>query len=467
MTAGARAAAAAVAERRTGGWSVIGAAVAVAVASLALPAALSFDPWAWLVWGRETTRLALDTTGGPSWKPLPVLITTLTAPFGASAAALWMLVARAGAILALVGAYRLATRFAGAGAGVLAAALLLLTPDGDPRFLRLVGEGHVAPLTATFALFAVEFHLGDRPLRVLGLGWCAALLRPEAWPFVALYALWIWFRRPRHRGLVALTLVGIPTLWFGGDWWGSGDPLQGADTAQVSAHLSVFERFRQAVEVAASIVVAPAWVAAGLALWSARRRRERALWAMAAGGAIWSGLVIVMATALGYAALSRFHLPVAALACVLAGIGAARGLGALRRAGRPVLAGVAVIASVVALVPRASGVVPVLEEVAERGQVEHDLDRVIALSGGSVALASCGEVAVEGTGLLRSAVPWKLDLPLRLSPRQLSDGTGTLLLRAGKSRDRTVSTSPLAVELARTEEWVAYAVRCPSAGPHG
>ncbi|MGI8750319.1 MAG: hypothetical protein ACR2J6_07200 [Thermoleophilaceae bacterium] len=56
-------------------------------------------------------HLRLDTTGGPSWKPLPVVFTTLFAPFGkiddAIPPALWLVVARAGAMLALALSFRL------------------------------------------------------------------------------------------------------------------------------------------------------------------------------------------------------------------------------------------------------------------------------------------------------------------------------------------------------------------------
>ena len=48
--------------------------MAIAAASLLLPWALAFDPQAWVVWGRDVGRLALDTRGGPSWKPLPVVV---------------------------------------------------------------------------------------------------------------------------------------------------------------------------------------------------------------------------------------------------------------------------------------------------------------------------------------------------------------------------------------------------------
>ncbi len=78
----------------------IAACLALGAASLVLPSEPSYDPLAWLIWGRELAHLRLDTSGGPSWKPLPVVFTTLFAPFGeldrGSAAAIWMALARAG-----------------------------------------------------------------------------------------------------------------------------------------------------------------------------------------------------------------------------------------------------------------------------------------------------------------------------------------------------------------------------------
>ena len=83
--------------------------------SLLLPWALAFDPQAWVVWGRDASRLALDTSGGPSWKPLPVVVTTPLALTGDPAPALWLVVARTGGLLALAGAWALAARLGGTG----------------------------------------------------------------------------------------------------------------------------------------------------------------------------------------------------------------------------------------------------------------------------------------------------------------------------------------------------------------
>ena len=54
------------------------ACVALAALSLIGPSTPTYDPWAWIIWGREVMHLDLATTDGPSWKPLPILF---TAPF--------------------------------------------------------------------------------------------------------------------------------------------------------------------------------------------------------------------------------------------------------------------------------------------------------------------------------------------------------------------------------------------------
>ena len=138
---------------------MVGAAVAVAALSLLLPWALAFDPLAWLVWGRETGRLALDTTSGPSWKPFPVLFTTPLAVFGDAAPALWSVVARAGGLLALVGAFALGARLAGRWAGAAAVAVMALSP----WWLFNTALGNSEGLLAAAVLWAVIAHLAGLP----------------------------------------------------------------------------------------------------------------------------------------------------------------------------------------------------------------------------------------------------------------------------------------------------------------
>ena len=154
------------------------AAVVAAALSLLLPWALAFDPQAWVVWGRDAGRLELDTRGGPSWKPLPVVITTPLALTGDPAPALWLVVARTGGLLALAGAWALAARIAGTAAGAAAAGVMALSP----WWLFNTALGNSEGLLAAAVLWAVLAHLAGRTRLALALGTAAALLRPEVWP---------------------------------------------------------------------------------------------------------------------------------------------------------------------------------------------------------------------------------------------------------------------------------------------
>lgn len=446
---------------------VVGVCGAISVVSLALPATLAFDPWAWLVWGREIGHLDLDTTGGPSWKPLPVLVTTVLAAAGDLAPTLWLVVARTAGLLAVVVTYRLAARFAGPAAGVVAAGLLLLTPDGGPRFLRLVVEGHSAPVTATLCLWAVDRHLEGRHGQALLLATVFSLERPEAWPFLVAYAVWLWRREPARRPLVAGALAVVPVLWFGADWWGSGDVWHGAAAAQVESS-GLADRLSLVWERTARMVVTPAWPAAAAALVTAWRRRERTLLVLGAGAAAWLLLVGTMSVTLGYAALSRFLLPAAAIVCVLAGVGVVRLVSTVPR-GAARLACVAVIAAVSLpfVATRVSSFGTVVDGVTSRAELESQLDLVIERAGGPDVVLACGRVVVRQSDVPRVAMAWKLDVPLDRVERQVGDRPAVVFVRAGRAEDAQLAARPpdQVTQLGRSVQWAAYAIGCnPSAG---
>jgi hypothetical protein len=216
---------------------LIAACLALAGLSLLLPSEPSYDPWAWLVWGRELAHGTLDTGGGPSWKPLPVAFTTLVARLEeldeGLPAALWVVVARAGALLALAMAFRLASRLAGGGVagalgGAVAAVVLFLTPD----WFQFTAHGSEAPIAVALLFWAIERHLDGRHGHVVVLGSLACLLRPELFPFLALYLLWAWRAEPRLRPLLAGVLILLPVAWIVPDWVGSGHPLDGGRQAR-------------------------------------------------------------------------------------------------------------------------------------------------------------------------------------------------------------------------------------------
>src|SRR5918998_3787653 len=75
----------------TAGWShgaqigaIVAGCLAVAGLTLLFPSTPTYDPWAWILWGREIVHLDLVTEGGPSWKPFTVVFTTPFSLFGRS-----------------------------------------------------------------------------------------------------------------------------------------------------------------------------------------------------------------------------------------------------------------------------------------------------------------------------------------------------------------------------------------------
>src|SRR4051812_40500064 len=206
------------------------ACLLVGIASLALPSGPTYDPYAWLIWGRDLAHGTLVTTGGgTSWKPLPAIVDALLTPLGGSAASAWLVIARAGALFAVFMAFwlawRLAPRRTRLVAGIVAAACVVLTRE----FVLRNGVGNAEGLMAGLGLLAVDRHLDGRRGQAFAFLVTAALIRVEAWPFVAVYGAWLWFAhgRPR-RTLLAGGAFLIPLLWFGGDWLGSGSATTAA-----------------------------------------------------------------------------------------------------------------------------------------------------------------------------------------------------------------------------------------------
>jgi hypothetical protein len=304
------------------------ACVALAALSLLLPWALAFDPWSWVVWGREVTRLELDTAGGPSWKPLPVVATTPLALAGGAAPALWLVLARAGGLLAVAGAAVLAHRLTGAAsrdevsARGAAAAAAALTVALSSWWLFNTALGNSEGLLAAAVLWAVVAHLAGRTRAALVLALAAALLRPEAWPFLGLYALWLWRTRRESLGVLALALLPVPLLWFGPDAIGVGGALGASDAARgtaspqsaVNADFPALEVLLDFGELLTPPVLLLAIAGAALGGRTARL--------LAAGAAAWVLLVALMTEA-GYAGNPRYNVAPAAVACVLAGVGVA------------------------------------------------------------------------------------------------------------------------------------------------
>lgn len=243
-------------------------AVSLVISGLTLmyPSTPSYDPWSWLIWGREIVHgsLALKDSGS-SWKPLPMVFITVFALFGNAAPNLWLLVARAGYVLTILMSAHVAFRLTltltrqavasaahGADSGV--------DPDADPgadsstRTTRTGAETASASLeraellTAAPALLAAilvavatalthsfpgDALMGYSEAVALGLMLIAAerladghyrqafalllpaaLDRPEIWVFWGPFGLWLmWRDRSTAKLVIGLGVLAI-ALWF-------------------------------------------------------------------------------------------------------------------------------------------------------------------------------------------------------------------------------------------------------------
>ena len=299
------------------GWTVVVIAAALLVLSLLVVlwarTRPGYDPYGWLVWGRQTILGHLDTNAAPSWKPLPYLFTLPYALFGHYQLWLWMItsvaISLSGVIFAARIAYKLTDapperRWAAYVAGAFAGAALL----GITDYMHYVLSAQSDPLIASLCLGAVDCHLCKRPRWAFALLVLAALGRPEVWPFIAAYAIWAWIKVPSMRWMVVAGAVVVLALWFGvpgltsrsffqagSNALGSGRAIHGNKvTGIISRFFSLHET---SLELLALLSVALAVV-----------RRDRATLILAGAAVAW--VVVEIAFALhGWPGRPAVHVP--------------------------------------------------------------------------------------------------------------------------------------------------------------
>ncbi len=407
--------------------AVAACVLAAVVSAAVLPTVPSYDPWSWIVWGREVSdpHLSFLVSGGPSWKPLPFIFTTVWGLFGGAAPTLWVMTARAGGLLGLVAAWRLASRLVGGGrpgafAGLLAVIGVLLTQDWFYYWQR--GTSEVVLIGAS--LWAVDRLLDGHRTQAFLLAVAAGLIRPEWWPFIGLYAIWLWLRDPAFRGwrmrlLLVAGLFALPFMWFVPPWVGSGQPfLAASHAAEYNGHLGS-DPFRTVVGRGIDLQVLPALLAAIIAVavgWL--RDRDSVLLAIGAGIAAWWVVVVAM-TLDGYPGLERFFLPAAALTCVLGGVGIVRlaqlAGGAVADHGPAVGVAVALVLVLICVPfttarvsearaswPAASQAVTILDQ----------LTGAVAVAGGHHGVLPCKSSFVAINHSAQTALAWKLHTTL-------------------------------------------------------
>jgi len=438
--------------------ALLAGCLALAAISLLLPSEPSYDPWAWIVWGREIAFLELDTQGGPSWKPGAVIFTLVFAWFGGLSdsipPALWLIVARAGALLALAMAFRLAQRlagpgrFTGIGAGVVALLALLLTPD----WIRYMAHGNEVPLAVGLMLWAVERHLDGEHRHTAVLCFAASLLRPEIFAFLLPYSVWLFRAEPGARRLLGALALALPVLWLVPEWIGSGDPFDAGAQALTEPSWSLSRRdqpWLEALGRAHEIVGLPLELGALAAVAFAVRRRERATPALAAMAVLWVALIMVM-TENGFSGNARYFLPAVVIVCVLAGVGAARLAGVVRHpAAVAGVAGLLTAASIPFLSDRLDNLDRQWAKVERLTRLHADLGDAVRAAGGPAKVPALGPPSVNRDFQTRLA--WEAAIPME--DVELSQGNALVFKATGRQSGARARRSPGARRLGRVGAW--------------
>ena len=391
--------------------------LALAAGSLLISRTPAFDPTAWLLWGHELAHGTLTTTGGPSWKPLPVAVTTLLAPLGQdAAAAAWLLVSRFCGLVALVLAGRVAFRLGGRRAGAITAAVLLaLATD----FLYDAARGGSEGMLVALALGAIALVSRGRHRAAFAVAAGAALIRPETAPVLVVAGILL-LRAREGRALTALLVGGagiaVLALWTMPERIGSGDWLGAATRATVPAPDTPGESafpFLMTFVLGATVLAIPAWFGALVAVveaWRAspRRLEDRLMLGLAATASFMTLLVAALAH-VGFTGNNRYLLLPAALVCVLAGVGLPTLVARLIAGRRPAVTVAALVVAALSVVERALPLAADADRLVQYQRTHgRQLPEVIDRAGGGQAVRECGPI---GASLLdRMAVARLLQL---------------------------------------------------------
>jgi hypothetical protein len=381
-----------------------------------------YDPYGWLVWGRQALHWSLNTNGAPSWKPLPFLFTFPYALFGHAQLWLWMVTAVAAGLACPAFAGRIAYRLTGPCAGrpwaqpaaAAFAAIGVLALNGWWHFLLVANSD---PMIEALCLAAIDSQLRRRSRLAYLLLVLAALGRPEVWLFVLIYAVWAWRARAIGQMWLLLGLFAIPLLWFGVPALTSKSALIAGDLAKDSVNAIRGAKVPGVLDRFLDLSPPPIELAALAGLGFAAVRRDRTILLLAGGVVLWVCIEIAFALH-GWSAVPRYMFPAGAVVVAIGGAG----VGWLLAQPLPVRAPVPTLAAWggpalvmvlgAALVPAARSTARFVHgEISEARQYARQVDRldkVVAREGGPAAVVRCGQ-PVSALGF-QSVVAWETGL---------------------------------------------------------
>ena len=379
------------------------AAIGLAAASAAIWPGLGYDAWAWMIWAREAGTLGISLAGGPSFKPLPVLVLAPVAHFGDAAPFLWLTTARACLLLSPIVAWQLGRELDGRLAGAFAAAGV----GSIGLLMNLAAIGYSESVTIICVLGAALCMVRARGTGALLLLAIAGLTRPEVWPFAIALAAVLAARRALPPARAAALAIIAPTIWLGIGWLATGHVRGAMGHAQkpVSTAASVV------LAEAAKSVVWPVLAGLSVAVVLLVRDRDRRIGWLTATGLLWIALIAAMAED-GFSGLARYTSPGVVLLCVVAGWGWAKLIGLIGNGPMRAIAAAAVgIAFIAAAAGPISNTRNQLRWVRDRELVINDLAKTVEVAGGREAITAVGS-PIALNGQTQAPLAWRLGLPI-------------------------------------------------------
>lgn len=396
----------------------LGSAAAIGLVFYARPA---YDAAGWMAWGRQILHWNLNLYGQPAWKPLPLIVTLPAALTGHRGQIwLWELAACGAAVGAPLMAARLAYRLSPRGGGHVAwlpplvgALIAAGTVASMSDYFKLVLQTNSDPLIVLLFLAAFDRLLSRRYGWALLMFWLAALGRPEVWPFLGLYVMWLWLKVPHLRPWTVVTLLLLAAAWFvapgltSNSWLSPGSQALNAPTVIHGSKLTgVPNRLRtltgrtMQLEILGSLVLVAV-------------RRNRGALLLAGAGILWTAIELAFALH-GWAASQRFLMEGGSCLAVVGGVGAAHALTwpSWRRVGLRWIGAAAVVAVAVAGVFFIHQTVRTDRTLVDGKRITVQyldrLSQLVAMDGGARAIRSCGQ-PVTGIGW-QSILAWELDM---------------------------------------------------------
>ena len=208
-------------------------------------------------------------------------------------------------------------------------ALLGLRDELGYSYFHYILSSQSDPMIVTFCLAAIDCHLDGRPRAAFVMGCLAALGRPEVWPFLGLYTIWLWRERPHTRVLLVIGVVVMALLWFGIPALTSRSWFVAADNANGSGRAPSGNRITAVIHRFVDLHHWPVELAALLGVGLAILRRDRTWLVLAGAVVVW--VIVEIAFALhGWPGLGRYMFEAAGVVVVLAGACVGRLLAGVR-----------------------------------------------------------------------------------------------------------------------------------------